>query len=348
MKNFTKILVPLDSTIRNAMNVIDQGAMKLAVVIDEQGKVIGTITDGDIRRGLLRGVQLEESIDGVICRTPTLCKSTDTKETIIQTAIAKRLYQIPIVDGEGILVGVEEIDELIKSPEKKNKVVIMAGGLGTRLGDLTKTTPKPMLHVGKKPILETIITNFSKYGYRDFILTVHHLSDKIVEHFGDGSKFGVSIEYVYEKERLGTAGILGNLRGKILEPFFVMNGDILTNVNFDHLHDFHLSNSADATMCVREYEYQVPFGVVEVVDGRIVAITEKPLQKFLVSGGIYMLSHKILNLIHPNDPLDMPTLFQRIIETGGKAASFPIHEYWLDIGRVSDYEKANDEFDRIF
>ena len=224
----------------------------------------------------------------------------------------------------------------------------MAGGLGTRLSPLTDSIPKPMLHVGKKPILETIIENFAKYGYRDVVLSVSYKSHVIEEHFGDGEAFGVKISYVHETKRMGTAGALSLMRDQLSEPFFVMNADLLTNVNFEHLHDYHESNNAMATMAVREYDFQVPYGVVNISDSQITSIEEKPTHKFYVSGGIYMLNPASLDLI-PNDQFfDMPSLFESMIARGANALSFPIREYWLDIGRMSDYEKANSEYGEVF
>jgi NDP-sugar pyrophosphorylase family protein len=224
----------------------------------------------------------------------------------------------------------------------------MAGGLGARLGELTKNTPKPMLQVGNKPILETIIEGFAKYGFSDVIISVNYLSHVIEEYFGNGENFGVNIEYVHEKERMGTAGALSLMRDKLTEPFFVMNGDILTNVNFAHLLDFHKEQNSVATMCVREYDFQVPYGVVNIDDGRISSIDEKPVHKFFVSAGIYMLSPDVLDFIPQNSFYDMPTLFERLIDAQKNALSFPIRDYWLDIGQMGDYKQANNDYGKVF
>jgi NDP-sugar pyrophosphorylase family protein len=322
--------------------------MKIALVVDENEKLLGTITDGDIRRYILKGLGLDDRIEGIYYRTPTICGINDSKEKILQLAVAHKLYQIPIVDGDGRIVGIAEVDELLQPEQRTNTVILMAGGLGTRLSPLTDTTPKPMLHVGNKPILETIIENFSKYGYTDIILSVSYKSHIIEEYFGNGEALGVKIEYVHETKRLGTAGALGLVRDRLTEPFFVMNGDLLTNINFEHMRDYHLAHDAVATMAVREYDFQVPYGVVNVQDGRIVSIEEKPTHKFFVSAGIYMLSPQTLKMIPDNEFFDMPTLFEKLIAERHNAVSFPIREYWLDIGRMSDYEKANNEYNGIF
>jgi len=348
MKNYKNITLSQNSTIKEALKIIDSGAMKLAIVLDENEKLIGTVTDGDIRRGLLGNLSLEDSIETIIFRTPTVCKIEDTIEKILEIAIEKKLYQIPIVDNDGKLVGIEEVDELLKATNKSNRIVLMVGGLGTRLYPLTKNTPKPMLKVGNKPILETIILNFKKYGFTNIILSVSYKSEMIEDYFGDGRDFGVNIEYVHEEKRMGTAGALSLMREKLNEPFFVMNGDLLTNINFEHMMDYHFQNNSIATMGVREYDFQVPYGVVNVDGIDIKSIEEKPVHNFYVSGGVYVLSPESLKYIPQNEYFDMPTLFEKIIVDGQKSISFPIREYWLDIGRMEEFEKANNEYHEVF
>lgn len=348
MKNYKNIILNPTSTIREALKIIDSGAMKIALVVDENEKLLGTLTDGDIRRALLKNLSLDNIIESIIFRTPTVCKIDDTKEKILEIAVEKKLYQIPVVDNNGKLIGIEEVDELLKPKHKKNKVVLMVGGLGTRLRPLTEKTPKPMLKVGDKPILETIILNFKKYGFTDIILSVSYKSEMIENYFGNGSKFGVNIKYVHEEKRMGTAGALSLIREKLDEPFFVMNGDLLTNINFEHMMDYHIQNSSMATMGVREYDFQVPYGVVSIDGVNIKSIEEKPIHNFYVSGGVYVLDSKVLSFIPENEFFDMPTLFEKVIANGMKSISFPIREYWLDIGRMEEFEKANNEYHEVF
>lgn len=348
MKNYKKILLYPNSSIKEALEIIESGAMRIALVVDETEILLGTITDGDIRRGLLNNLSLNNSVKDIINKNPITCNINDSKETILNLAIQKKLYQIPIIDNNGKLIGIEEVDELIKPNSKKNKVVLMVGGLGTRLRPLTETTPKPMLKVGNKPILETIIENFKKYGFIDIILSVSYKASIIKEYFGNGSKFGVNIEYVYEEKRMGTAGALSLIKNKLNEPFFVMNGDLLTNINFENMMNYHINNKSMATMGVREYDFQVPYGVVNVDGINIKNIEEKPVHNFFVSGGIYILNKEILKFIPDNEFYDMPTLFENIIEKDLKSISFPIREYWLDIGRIEEYEKANNEYHKVF
>lgn len=348
MREYHHILLTEDSTIRQALQIIDSGAMKIALLVNSNQKLIGTISDGDIRRALLKGVTLDSRVEKFYNASPITCSINDSREKIIQLSAINKIYQIPVIDSDGCVVGIAEIDELLQTSLRTNKVILMAGGLGSRLSPLTDTTPKPMLNVGNKPILETIIENFSKYGYRDIVICVNYKSHIIKEYFGDGAAFGVRISYVNESKRMGTAGALSLMRTHLSEPFFVMNADLLTSVNFEHLHDYHLSHNAMATMAVREYEFQVPYGVVNILENQITSILEKPTHKFYVSGGIYMLNPESLNLIPHDQFFDMPSLFEVLIAKGLNTLSFPIREYWLDIGRMSDYEQANIEYCKVF
>ncbi|MDS1369868.1 nucleotidyltransferase family protein [Aliarcobacter butzleri] len=348
MRNVDNIKLNINSTIKEALQIIDNGALQIALVVDENDILIGTLTDGDIRRGLLKGLDLNSSIESIIFKIPTIAKISDTKEEILKIALSKKLHQIPIVDEKGRILGIQEIEELIKPKNKTNKVILMVGGLGTRLRPLTETTPKPMLKVGNKPILQTIVEKFAEYGYTNIIMCVNYKSHMIQDYFGDGKEFGVNIQYVLENQRMGTAGALSLLKEKPTEPFFVMNGDLLTNVNFEHLHNYHLSTNSIGTMCVREYDFQVPYGVVNIKDSKIISIEEKPTYKFFVSAGIYMLSSEVLEYIPENQFYDMPTLFEKIISKGKNTISFPLREYWLDIGRIEEYKKANEEYDEVF
>ncbi|MDY0321760.1 MAG: nucleotidyltransferase family protein [Arcobacteraceae bacterium] len=347
MKLLSDIKLSNTSTIKEALSIIDKGSMQIAIVVDDDNKLIGTLTDGDIRRGLLKGLSLDSSIETIIFRTPTVANINETKEEILKKAIAKKLLQIPIVDTENRVIGIKRIEELVKASIKQNKVVLMVGGLGTRLRPLTEDMPKPMLKVGNKPILQTIIEKFAEYGFINFILCVNYKSDIIKEYFGDGSSFGVNIEYIFEKERMGTAGALSLLQECPNEPFFVMNGDLLTNVNFELLRDYHSYAKSDATMCVREYTFQVPYGVVNIKNDDILSIEEKPSYKSFISAGIYMLSPNILEQIPKNEYFDMPTLFELLIKNNKTVKSFPVYDYWIDIGRIDDYDKANLDYSRL-
>ena len=348
MKDIEKIKLTVDSTIKEALQIIDLGAVKFAIVVDEQDKLIGTLTDGDIRRAILDGKTLDDKIETIYFKEPTVVNVNNTKEETINLCTSKKIYQIPVVDSGGKVVNIAVLDELLKPKVYNNKVVLMVGGLGTRLRPLTEKIPKPMLHVGGKPILQTIVEKFVSYGFVNIVMCVGYKSNIIQDFFEDGSKFGAHIEYVLEEKRMGTAGALSLLETNPDEPFFVMNGDLLTNVNFEHLLEFHLTNGSIATMGVREYDFQVPYGVVNVENGRILSIEEKPVQKFFVSAGIYMLSPDCISHIPENEFYDMPTLFEKLIAMNENTISFLLREYWLDIGRMEEYEKANWEYHEVF
>lgn len=348
MKNIKNIKLKQNATIKEALGIIDSGAMQIALVVDDNDKLLGTLTDGDIRRGILRGLDLDSSIETIVFKEPAIAKISSTKEEILKIALSKKLHQIPIVDDNGIVLDLKEIEELVEPKIKTNRVILMVGGLGTRLRPLTQDTPKPMLKVGNKPILQTIVEKFAEYGFVNITMCVNFNASIIRDYFGDGKEFGVNIDYVLEQKRMGTAGALSLLKERPSEPFFVMNGDLLTNVNFEHIFNYHTLHKATATMCVREYDYEVPYGVVKMNDNKITAIAEKPVQKFFVSAGIYMLSPEILDLIPKNEFYDMPALFEKLIKLSKNVISFPIREYWLDIGRMEEYQRANEEYKEVF
>lgn len=348
MRIVNDIKLSINSTIKDALQTINNGGLQIAIVVNENDALVGTVTDGDIRRGLLNGLDLNSSVSLVVHKSPSIASVGDTKESILKIALAKKLHKIPLVDELGKLVGIEDIEDIIKPVGKTNRVILMVGGLGTRLRPLTKDMPKPMLKVGNKPILQTIVEKFAEYGFVNITMCVNFNASIIRDYFGDGKEFGVNIDYVLEQKRMGTAGALSLLKERPSEPFFVMNGDLLTNVNFEHIFNYHMLHKATATMCVREYDYEVPYGVVKMNDNKITAISEKPVQKFFVSAGIYMLSPEILDLIPQDEFYDMPTLFEKAIAQDKNVISFPIHEYWIDIGRLEEYQKANEEYAKIF
>ena len=348
MRDIQDILVTPDITIKRVLEIIDKSSKQIALVVDKEQKLLGTVNDGDIRRGFLRGVSLEDSIETIYFRSPTVANINDTKDSIIRLSTSKKIHQIPLLNDSGVVVGLDILDELVSHKKRLNKVILMVGGLGTRLKPLTDNMPKPMLSVGNKPILQTIVEKFAEYGFTNIVMCVNYKSNIIQKHFGDGSAFGVEIEYVLEEKRMGTAGALSLLNEKPNEPFFVMNGDLLTNVNFEHLYQYHISTNSIATMCVREYDFQVPYGVVNIKDNRITSIKEKPIHKFFVSAGIYMLNPKAIEYIEKDTFFDMPTLFEKLIGIGENTLSFPIREYWLDIGRMEEYERANSEYGDVF
>mgnify|MGYP001322145964 CR=1 FL=1 len=347
MKNINSIKISLNTSIKQALKVISDGGIKIAIVVNSKGILLGTLTDGDIRRGFLKGLTLSHSIRSVYSKKPLTAKKGDSREKILKIAISNQIYQIPVVDKNKKVISIHILEELIKIKNKSNKIVIMAGGEGMRLRPLTEETPKPMLKVGNKPILQTIIERFKESGYHDIIICVNYKSKKIKEHFKDGKKFGVKIEYVQEKKRMGTAGALSLIKKKFKEPFFVINGDLLTNLDFEKMIDFHINHKSKATMCVSEYNIESPYGEVKLKNENIISIEEKPTHKIFVNAGIYILDPKCIDFI-PKKFYDMPSLFKTLIANKYKIISFPLGEYWLDIGRFNDFKKANFEYNSIF
>ncbi|MGE5607177.1 MAG: nucleotidyltransferase family protein [Bacteroidota bacterium] len=344
MIEWKKVLVLSNEPIRDVIKNIDKYATQIAVVVDEDQKLLGVVTDGDIRRGILRGVSLEEPVNLVMNSKPITVQEGASKEQIFSIMRSKQIHQIPVIDKEQRVIRIEFIDELIKPVYRENWVLLMAGGLGSRLRPLTENCPKPLLKVGSKPILETIIENFIEQGFINFYIAVNYMAEMLKNYFGDGSCWGANIKYIHEEKQMGTAGALGLISEKPSHPLIIMNGDLLTKVSFDKLLNFHIRQNTIATMCVRDYQFQVPYGVVNINDNRLVGIVEKPIQQFFVSAGIYVINPEVLDLI-PNDvPQDMPELFEKLIKEQKEVAVFPIREYWMDIGRISDFEKANMEY----
>ncbi|MDZ4153191.1 nucleotidyltransferase family protein, partial [Methylicorpusculum sp.] len=330
MSNWKDILLLPGVSIREAIFTLDKSALQIVLIVDEKQHLLGTITDGDIRRGILRGMSLDDSVKLIMNISPTVAQVDESREGVLALMRKKHLLHIPIVDESGCVVSLETLHELIQSRNRNNWVVLMAGGLGSRLHPLTEDCPKPMLNVGNKPLLETILENFIEYGFSKFYISVNYMADIVKSHFEDGKKWGIEIQYLEETQKLGTAGALSLLPRKPSEPIFVMNGDILTKVNFSQLLDFHANHIAQATMCVREYDYQVPYGVVTIDNHRVTQIEEKPIQRFFVNAGIYVIEPEMLGLIPSNTYFDMPNLFDQLITSNKETAAFPIREYWLD------------------
>ena len=346
MSSWQDALVSSSMTLRQTIEAITNSALQIALVVDDNNKLIGTVTDGDIRKAILAGKDLNITAAEAMRKSPTTSSASTPRTVIIKLMREKRIHQMPIVNESGQVVDVLTVDDMLGAQEKTNAVVIMAGGLGTRLHPLTQDTPKPMLNVGGKPILETIIQSFIDQGYVNFYVSLNFKAEIISDYFGDGSKLGASITYLHETTRLGTAGGLSLLPSKVNYPIIVMNGDLLTRISVDALLDFHERENAIATMVVREDNYQIPFGVVEVDGTEIVSVTEKPTQRHLVNAGIYVISAKGLENIPADTYYDMPTHFTKLASDGHRTAAFPLHEYWVDIGRLDELERAQREWPR--
>ncbi len=348
-QHWQQVVIRPEASLRTTIEVIDHGALQIALVVDDSDKLVGVVTDGDIRRALIRGLQLEYPVAEVMNKRPKVATLQDSKAQLIAMMEGHHLYQLPVVDDQGRVVRLESLQALYKQPAFPNPVFLMAGGFGKRLRPYTDDCPKPLLEIGGKPILQTIIENFVKSGFRQFFIAVHYKAEQIKNYFGDGGRWGISISYIDEVEPMGTAGAIGLLPDDLSDvPMIVMNGDILTQIDFSRLLAYHNEQQAIATMCVRQYEYQIPYGVVSLEHQRIVNIEEKPLQSCLANAGIYVLDHSLVKSIATQKKLDMPALFNQQIALGETVSMFAVNDYWLDIGREADFLRAQGEFAQYF
>ncbi|GBO87171.1 nucleotidyltransferase family protein [Marinobacter salsuginis] len=344
LKKWQNILVSPEMPLERAIEVLDRGGLRIALVVDAEKHLLGTLTDGDIRRALLKHLPLNCEVRDVMCKTPHTAGSTWSKERILTVMEDLELLQIPVVDSESKIVGLETLHGLMERRTVDNPVFLMAGGFGTRLRPLTNECPKPLLKVGEKPILELILESLVASGFHRFFISTHYLPEMIREHFGDGSQWGVSIQYVHEEDPLGTGGALGLLPAEEIDlPVLMMNGDLLTTVNYRELLDFHNNHDSIATMCVRQYEHQIPYGVVQTDGTYIQSMDEKPVQKCFINAGIYVVSPELVASVEKGARIDMPTLLENNMATGKKVSMFPVHEYWLDIGKMDDFKRAQRE-----
>ncbi|MDA8227387.1 MAG: nucleotidyltransferase family protein [Desulfitobacterium hafniense] len=341
------VLITPETPIVKALEIIDRSGLRIALVVNEKGRLLGTVTDGDVRRAILKHLSLGEAVSAAMNPAPSYVRE-QSRENAIQLMKSKKLHHIPVLDEGHHVVGLEIADELFSLPHRDNWVLLMAGGLGRRLEPLTDNCPKPLLKVGDKPLLETILESFIEQGFRHFYISVNYKAEMIKNHFGDGSHWAVEIRYLHEGKSLGTAGALGLVPAKPEEPLLVMNGDILTKVNYGKLLDFHNKNQAEATICVKKYNNQIPYGVVTIEKNRLLKIEEKPQQHFFISGGIYVFNPTVLDYAPLGSSLDIPVLLKTLLAQDKKIAAFPIHEYWIDIGHFADYERANNDIMKVF
>jgi dTDP-glucose pyrophosphorylase len=342
--NWQDVIVAPDTPLKEAIACIDASGLQVALVLDADGTLAGVLTDGDVRRAVLSGRALHSPVAEAMNRHATVVAQGATPRHMLALMRRKSIHHLPIVDDRRRVTGLATLDELIGSAVRPNWVVLMAGGLGTRLQPLTQECPKPLLPVGGKPILETIIEGFAEQGFKRIFLSVSYKAEMIREYFGSGEAWGVELQYLHETARMGTAGGLGLLSERPTAPLIVMNGDLLTRVNFDNLLRFHEAQGAAATMAVRDYELRVPYGVVRLDGARIQGIEEKPARSFFVNAGIYALSPEVLDHVPPGRECDMPELLETLIAAGRNVAAYPLREYWIDIGRLEEFERANREW----
>ena len=322
---------------------LNETSLQIVMVVSSDGLLLGIVTDGDIRRGLLHGLDLKSSIDAIIFRDPLVVPPQLERDTVLQLMQANRIHQLPVVDEHRHVVGLHLWNELLAPASRSNLMVIMAGGQGTRLRPQTDHCPKPMLPVGGKPILEHIIERARGNGFHRFVLAIHYLGEMIEEHFGDGRRWQVEIEYLKEPSPLGTVGAISLLNRRPDAPFVVSNGDVLTDIRYDELLEFHTRNRATATMAVRLHEWQHPFGVVRTNGIDIIGFEEKPIARTHINAGVYVLDPDALDALEAGEHCNMPTLFSRLQDCAKRTIVYPMHEPWLDVGRPADLERAHEE-----
>lgn len=350
LKRYPEVLLRPSATIRDAMNAMTKSHVGFAVVAGDEDRLLGVIADIDIRRALLRGADLSSPVAKAVNRRPIVVAEGTSPEKISTLFALHKKTHLPVVDKRGRLKGLAALSDFMTVPTRHpNRVVVMAGGVGKRLGALTANTPKPMLRLGDKPMLEHVLEQMVAGGFTRFTFTVNYRAEQIESHFGDGSRWGAEIDYVREPKPLGTAGALGLIKRPGTEPLLVLNGDILTKVDFPALIDFHRAEKGVATICVKRHEIQVPYGVVEHSGRRLTRFVEKPTQRFLVNAGIYVLEPRALAWLPKRRRCDMPELLDRIrARKRGGVACFPIQEYWLDVGGPPEFRRAEKEIDGLF
>ncbi len=347
-KDWKKCIIPADSDVREAVRILNEGAMQIGLVVDADHKLLGVLTDGDFRRAILLGVLVTDPVLTIMNKNPTVVFLGDSKEKASHLMKAKQIHQIPVVDESGRVHNIYTIDNLYPEETFDNEIVLMVGGLGSRLKNLTKDCPKPLLKVGGRPLLETIILKLKEQGFYKFVFCVNYLSDQLKNYFADGSQFGLQIRYVEENKRLGTAGALRLADLDFKKTAIVMNGDILTNLDFKHFLQFHKDGDFTATMAVRRIESQIPYGVIQINQTQVVSMVEKPIQPYLINAGIYCFNPQAFEQIPQDQYYDMNQFISALLAVDKKIGAFPINEYWIDIGKMEDYERANLEFQNHF
>ncbi len=333
--------LPPSATVQQVIRNLNEVAIQIVLVVNQKGELEGTISDGDIRRGLLKGLDLSSPIKGIVRRNPLVVPPGVERGLVMQLMTANKIRQLPIVDESNRVMGLHLWDEITSPVVRTNLMIIMAGGMGTRLRPYTESCPKPMLPVAGKPMIEHIIERAKLEGFSHFVLAIHYLGHMIEAYFGDGARLNVCIEYLKEKSPLGTAGALSLISPTPESPFVVTNGDMITDIHYGELLDFHTRQDAAATMAVRIHEWQHPFGVVQMDGVEIVGFEEKPIARSHINAGVYALEPAALNNLEESGHCDMPTLFERLKAQGQRTVAYPMHEPWLDVGRPDDLVRAN-------
>lgn len=339
------IIVSDQVTLEEAIRVLDQSGRGTIFIADAAKRLVGVLSDGDVRRAFLRHVPLTTPIHQVMNRSPKSVNPAQDGEKARELMDQLKIRYVPMVDADDKIIRILTHEEVHHPPARDNLAVIMCGGLGSRLKELTKERPKPLLSVGGRPILETILYQLASYQFRKVVLATNYMAEMINGHFGDGEQIGIEIEYLREEKPLGTAGALRLIKPLNHQPILVMNGDILTKVNFNSLLQYHKDGNYHMTACITGYEFKIPYGVVDMDENyRMTGLREKPSCHFFVNAGIYVLDPALLELIPPDEVFNMTDMADKAAKNGFRVGTFPIHEYWIDIGQLEDYQRANHEF----
>jgi len=342
-KKWRGALLLSKATIEQAIENLNKNAIKIVLVANNSGKLVGTISDGDIRRGLLKNLSLHNSIESIINKNPLVATPEMGRDIVKQLMVANKIQQIPVVDKQRNVVGLYLWDEMTTTLPRENIMLVMAGGLGTRLGEYTLSCPKPLLPIAGKPMIEHIIERAKLEGFNRFLIAINYLGHMIEQYFGCGERLGVEINYLREKTPLGTAGALSLIHPRPVVPIIVTNGDVITDIKYGELLDFHIRHGASATMAVRLHEWQNPFGVVQTEGVEIVGLEEKPVVRSHINAGVYALNPDSLSLVKKTTACDMTSFFEILRNKGKRTVAYPMHEPWLDIGRPEDLNRANAE-----
>lgn len=335
-----------DSSIETAIQKL-KNPYEIILIVNKENVLTGTVTDGDIRRALLKHFSHDQKLSTIMNKNPITCKERTPIESLNSLLKDHNIRQIPVLNEKGQVVDMHISNILETKRLHNNPVFLMAGGFGKRLKPLTNKTPKPMLKIGDKAILEIIIDSFIANGFQKFFISTHFEAEQIKNYFGDGSRMGVSINYVHEEEPIGTAGALGLLPKDLTLPIIMMNGDLITKIDFSKILDFHNKNSADITMGSRKFDFQVPYGVIKSDGKHVTGIEEKPIQSFFVNAGVYIINPGIFRNMNGSKYIDMPDFIKENMTLGKNVNIFPMHEYWLDIGKIENYKKAQTEITQL-
>jgi dTDP-glucose pyrophosphorylase/predicted transcriptional regulator len=339
-RHLDKIVVPENVSLRTAMEALNLGGVEIALVVDRDGILLGTMTDGDVRRAILSGASLEDAASRFMCRSFTAVSPSTSRAEVLDLMRARVYGQIPVVDGNGRLVGVHLLQEILGASPRPNLAVVMAGGRGERLRPLTDSIPKPMIKVAGRPILERIVLHLVGFGIRRIFFSMNYLGEVIERHFGDGRTLGCRIEYLKEEKPLGTGGALSLLPERPEHPVIVLNGDVLTQFNAGNMLAFHADHGHKATVGVHEYIHTVPYGVVEQADDRVTGIREKPVERWLVNAGIYIIDPDLIGRVPKDTNFPLPVLLEECLDRGETVGAFHIKEDWIDVGHPVELSRA--------